>query len=288
MKIILLSLLPLFFFSNLSQAQALLAEEQDVLFSESQTFPMDRCMNVGGACRPGGLYPNQIALTFDDGPNENTLRILDILDDYNAKATFFVHVGLSTLSSRKASILNEIYRRGHKLANHGRSHSPLNGSTSINTVIDLLMDTHNALIPFTNDDDILVYRNPGGYWSGGRAHGLNQHSTLRNYVGPIFWNVGGSIQHGPDALSDAADWECNARGVSASRCAQGYINKIMDHWRRGSGSLVLMHDIHNLSVEMLPILLSNLQAIENATSGLQWDYIFVQDIPVVQSMRTEI
>ena len=35
------------------------------------------------------LVPRDIYLSFDDGPCENTLRVLDILDSYNAKATFF-------------------------------------------------------------------------------------------------------------------------------------------------------------------------------------------------------
>lgn len=60
-----------------------------------------------------------IYLTFDDGPSENTVKILDILAEYNIKATFFV-VGKETERAK------EIYRRlvleGHTVGNHTYSH----------------------------------------------------------------------------------------------------------------------------------------------------------------------
>jgi peptidoglycan/xylan/chitin deacetylase (PgdA/CDA1 family) len=46
-----------------------------------------------------------IALTFDDGPGEYTERLLDILSQYNAKATFFV---LGNCIDNKESILERM------------------------------------------------------------------------------------------------------------------------------------------------------------------------------------
>ncbi len=46
-----------------------------------------------------------IALTFDDGPNTgNTVRILDILKDYNVKATFFVITPIDLLTCFVVSV----------------------------------------------------------------------------------------------------------------------------------------------------------------------------------------
>ncbi|ABZ83621.1 polysaccharide deacetylase, putative [Heliomicrobium modesticaldum Ice1] len=58
-------------------------------------------------------------LTFDDGPSENTLAVLDILAQYQVKATFFVN-GNATDFGRAA--YRRIAREGHALGNHTYSH----------------------------------------------------------------------------------------------------------------------------------------------------------------------
>jgi peptidoglycan-N-acetylglucosamine deacetylase len=67
-------------------------------------------------------YNNEkkIFLTFDDGPTPNvTDKILDILDEYNAKATFFC---LGRNVERHPEIFIEILKRNHKVGNHTYSH----------------------------------------------------------------------------------------------------------------------------------------------------------------------
>lgn len=62
----------------------------------------------------------QIALTFDDGPNEPcTSEILDFLKEKNVKATFFI-VGLN--AQKNPEIVKRIYREGHIVGNHSLSH----------------------------------------------------------------------------------------------------------------------------------------------------------------------
>ncbi len=56
-------------------------------------------------------------LTFDDGPSKNTTKILDILDRYNVKATFFV-----IYSKDYSNVYKQIVDRGHTLALHSYSH----------------------------------------------------------------------------------------------------------------------------------------------------------------------
>lgn len=57
-------------------------------------------------------------LTFDDGPNEYTLQILDILDEYNIKATFFV----TGTRSDYFYLIKEANNRGHTIGLHAYSH----------------------------------------------------------------------------------------------------------------------------------------------------------------------
>jgi peptidoglycan-N-acetylglucosamine deacetylase len=66
--------------------------------------------------RPDG---QRFALTFDESLGPLTPRILDILDDYHAKATFFL---LGSEARRHPGLVRRIARRGHELANHTFSH----------------------------------------------------------------------------------------------------------------------------------------------------------------------
>lgn len=62
-------------------------------------------------------------LTFDDGPHADiTPRVLDVLDEFDAKATFFV---LTANAQRHPDLIHETLRRGHDLALHTRTHPRL-------------------------------------------------------------------------------------------------------------------------------------------------------------------
>ncbi|KAA1244646.1 polysaccharide deacetylase family protein [Aquimarina sp. RZ0] len=61
----------------------------------------------------------QIAITFDDGPSQNTLKILDVLNKYNVKGTFFC---IGKQVKLYPDITREIIAKGHIIANHTYSH----------------------------------------------------------------------------------------------------------------------------------------------------------------------
>ena len=70
----------------------------------------------------GNTRQNLIALTFDDGPTEPTTRqVLELLDKYSVKATFFVS-GVNAL--KHPDIIKEIITRGHTIGNHSFNHNP--------------------------------------------------------------------------------------------------------------------------------------------------------------------
>jgi len=60
-----------------------------------------------------------IALTFDDGPSESTPKLLDALEEYGVRATFF-QVGANV--DRLGTIAREVAARGHEIGNHSYSH----------------------------------------------------------------------------------------------------------------------------------------------------------------------
>jgi peptidoglycan/xylan/chitin deacetylase (PgdA/CDA1 family) len=64
-----------------------------------------------------------LALTFDDGPNPNcTPRLLDLLDRYHARATFFM---IGKYVRRDPGLAREVAARGHLVGNHTESHPSL-------------------------------------------------------------------------------------------------------------------------------------------------------------------
>ncbi len=64
-----------------------------------------------------------VALTFDDGPDADvTPKVLDILDEYGAKASFFC---IGEKAAAHPDIVRDILRRGHDVENHSMRHSKL-------------------------------------------------------------------------------------------------------------------------------------------------------------------
>ena len=73
-----------------------------------------------------------IYLTFDDGPSENTKKILDVLDKYNAKATFFV-----TGNGKKYNkYIKEAHDRGHTIGLHTYTHNYKQVYSSVNAYFE--------------------------------------------------------------------------------------------------------------------------------------------------------
>lgn len=68
----------------------------------------------------GKTQDKKIAITFDDGPDaETTPKVLDILDQYNAKATFFC---IGSQIEKNRELLKQIDLKGHLIGNHSFSH----------------------------------------------------------------------------------------------------------------------------------------------------------------------
>ena len=74
-------------------------------------------------------YGKVIALTFDDGPNTDcTPYVLDVLEKYGAKASFFV-IG-DNINEESAEVMKRAYNMGCEINNHSRTHSYMNKMTA--------------------------------------------------------------------------------------------------------------------------------------------------------------
>ncbi|OXM85830.1 polysaccharide deacetylase family protein [Paenibacillus rigui] len=100
-----------------------------------------------------------IALTFDDGPHpEHTALILDLLKQYDAKATFFV---VGNKVERFPELLKREVAEGHELANHTYSHAYLSRKMNIKKEID---QTEELVYSITGQKCHL-FRPPGGIFN---------------------------------------------------------------------------------------------------------------------------
>jgi peptidoglycan/xylan/chitin deacetylase (PgdA/CDA1 family) len=101
-----------------------------------------------------------IYLTFDDGPSENTDKILDILDQCDVKAAFFVSAQYGTKEER-AERLRSILDRGHTLALHSYTHNYEKIYASVDSFLDDLNRINEEVYAATGFQASLI-RFPGG------------------------------------------------------------------------------------------------------------------------------
>ncbi|UJF35818.1 polysaccharide deacetylase family protein [Paenibacillus hexagrammi] len=152
-----------------------------------------------------------IALTFDDGPHpEHTAQILDLLKQYDAKATFFV-VG-NKVKMNPELLLREV-QEGHEIANHTYTHAYLSRRTNMKKEIH---DAEEQIYTVSGQRSRL-FRPPGGVFN-------EQLVALVKSEGykMILWSW----------ELDTKDWR--TPGVSR------IVNRVLKH--ADNGNIVLFHD----------------------------------------------
>lgn len=199
---------------------------------------------------------NEIILTFDDGPVPGvTDKVLDILSEYDIKATFFV-IGSNVLAH--PNLMKRIVDEGHIVGNHSMNHLPLKNLDPERwreIVSSEVIDAHTAIMPYLANNRRYFFRAPEGSWAEKYAVFLNENEIGRDYVGPILWDIGGEIEMKNGKYIQAADWACWSKKISISDCMSGYLAEA----GRKKGGVVLMHDLRHQSVEMLSRLIPELE-----------------------------
>ena len=135
-----------------------------------------------------------VYLTFDDGPSTtNTPEILDVLDRYNVKATFFT-LGKSIEGNEEAkNILKETARRGHAIANHTYSHDYSylypNRTMNVDNIISDIEKNNSIMKEVLGEDfSTRVIRFPGGYWSWEGRTAMKEAMEQNGYYN-VDWNA---------------------------------------------------------------------------------------------------
>jgi peptidoglycan/xylan/chitin deacetylase (PgdA/CDA1 family) len=132
----------------------------------------------------------QIALTYDDGPNDpHTLRLLDVLAKHSARATFFM---IGRYVRERPDIARAVAQAGHVIGNHTFTHPLLIFESEARTRTQLV-DCHQALEDAVGEHSNL-FRPPFG---GRRPATLRIARELR--LQTVMWNVTGYDWNAPPA-----------------------------------------------------------------------------------------
>ena len=156
----------------------------------------------------GRSFPDHVlALTWDDGPDANTLRLADYLASHHISATFFVvdewAGDLSEEPGRGAHefetgyayipVLGDLVALGHRLGNHTANHVLLAAAKP--AVVDFeLRENQKNIDPFLTNE-LRVFRSPGGAWDEDAGAVIDHDPALDGIVGPVRWDI------------DRKDWE---------------------------------------------------------------------------------
>ena len=170
-------------------------------------------------------HVKMVALTFDDGPDPKTTpQALDILKKYGAKATFFM-VGQNVAGNE--AIVKRVHNEGHQIGIHTWDH-PVLTKLPLETAQKEILDTQTAINNVIGIKPTIT-RPPYG--------AIN--ATIQNSVDQSFimWNV------------DSLDWK--------TRNTKAIMQEIA---KTQPGSIILMHDIHQTSIDALPSVLEYLKS----------------------------
>ena len=166
-----------------------------------------------------------IALTFDDGPHQNTLKILASLKKAAAKATFFV-VGSAVRSNPEIAL--QIVSQGHEIAAHSNTHKNLAGLSKKALRQDFSIT--NKTIEKATGFEPKLFRPP----FGSHTSQVRQHANLP----VVMWSV------------DPQDW----RVRSSRAIAKAVLNQATP------GAIVVLHDPLTATSNALPTILRELGA----------------------------
>ena len=170
-------------------------------------------------------HVKMVALTFDDGPDPKTTpQALDILKKYGAKATFFM-VGQNIAGNE--AIVKRVHNEGHQIGIHTWDH-PVLTKLPLESAKKEILDTQTAINNVIGIKPMIT-RPPYG--------AIN--TTIQNSVDQSFimWNV------------DSLDWK--------TRNTKAIMQEIA---KTQPGSIILMHDIHQTSIDALPSVLEYLKS----------------------------
>ena len=197
-----------------------------------------------------GYHPNEVALSFDDGPDAKwTPRILDILKQKGVKATFVI---IGSAAAEHVGVLQRVFKEGHEIGNHTWSHPDISEISAAQ--LDLEVKLTGRLFASKLGVQPLYFRPP---------YDIDEEPDTDDQAAPVV-----SIQREGYTIIgnkiDTDDWNEHPRKtpteIAQSVLAQLDTMKVKPQFR---GSIILMHDgggDRQATVNALPVLIDTLRA----------------------------
>lgn len=195
---------------------------------------------------PQSKYPKPTKvcyLTFDDGPSDNTLKILKILDKYDAKATFFV-IGTNS----KLQYLPKIKAAGHAIGLHSNTHDYSKIYKSESAFFKDINKLSNKIEKKIGEKTMLL-RFPGG----------SNNTVSKKYRKGIMTELTTEVQIKGYAYFD---WNVDSGDASGNRVPASRITRnVLNQAKNKNSICVLMHDTaaKSTTVEALPKIIEGLK-----------------------------
>ena len=205
-----------------------------ITYTVSDTYgngtTVTRKVQVAAKERPDTVYPEEktIYLTFDDGPGAYTLQLLDVLDKYGVKATFFV------VDTGCDEVMREIVNRGHSIGIHSVSHSYEEIYSSPEAFFDDLYQMQD-----------IIYKNTGVKTTLMRFPGGSSNTISCGISEGIMTTLSEAVQ---DAGFQYFDWNVYSGDAGETRKTKEVVQFVVDGIAETDIAMVLQHDIHNYSV----------------------------------------
>lgn len=192
-----------------------------------------------------------IYLTFDDGPSLNTKKILDILDQYNAKATFFV----TGNGQNYNYLIKEAYQRGHTIGLHTYSHKYSQVYASVDAYFDDL-----------NKVGLMVKEQIGFVPKYIRFPGGASNTVSRNYCSGIMTILTSEVQN---RGYQYYDWNVSSEDATGDNVSVSKIVKASTS-SQANNIMLLAHDSQSKSttVEALPQIIEHYQNLGYTFKGI--------------------
>ena len=171
-----------------------------------------------------------VYLTFDDGPTRFTTGVLDTLDKYGVKATFFV----TNQYSAYQNMISETAKRGHTIALHTYSHNFANVYSSLDAYY---ADFQDVVVAQTGKEANIV-RFPGG----------TSNTVSRRYCRGIMTQI---TQQLPELGYLYCDWNVDSNDAGSARTSNVVAYNVMQGLKNYNTSIVLQHDTTSYSLRAI-------------------------------------
>lgn len=179
-----------------------------------------------------------VYLTFDDGPGKYTEKLLNILDKYGVKVTFFVTNQFPSYQH----LIGEASRRGHTIAIHTYSHDYATIYKSENAYFNDLNKMKDVIIAQTGKTPKIV-RFPGG----------TNNTISRKYCNGIMTALSNSLLSNGYVYSD---WNVDSNDAGGATSSSQVASNVIAGIKKKSVSNVLMHDIKGYTVDAIDQIVS--------------------------------